>query len=166
MFAEGLSEKDLKRLEKIGTLKSYSKGDYIIKEGAEGSVFSVILGGEVEVRKTVTSGQSTAVVKLGPADVVGEMGFFGIKSRSASVIAVSDCELLEFEHDAFDVFARSKPKIGLILYRNMAGILAQRLEETDAKLKDAVLWTISPGRDADFTSAMRIRQNSKLQFWG
>jgi len=166
MFLDDIDKKELSKLEKTGTLKRYKQGDCIVKDGASGTSFSLVLSGRAEVRKTLNEKQSTAVAELEPFDLIGELGFFGVERRSASVIALSDCDLLEFELETFKKFAVANPKIGLKIYRNMARILAQRLAETDTKLRDAVVWAMSCTTREQIEQMKDIRQNYNLKVRG
>ena len=157
MLFNDLSERDIKVLEKKGTLRHYDNGAFIIREGTSGSTFGIILKGKAEVRKNLSDKHSKAVAELKPCDMIGEMGFFGITKRSADVVALTICEILEFDRESFDKFTLLHPIIGMKIYRNMATILANRLVNTNIEQKDSIGWSIS--REIDRTRHPDIRQN-------
>jgi CRP/FNR family cyclic AMP-dependent transcriptional regulator len=161
MFFDGLAQKELDILEKAGTIGRYSTGEYLIREGSPGTSFSLILSGSVEVRKNLTDKHSKAVTVLKECDFVGELGFFGAQSRSADVIALTDCETLEFEKEAFEKVTMSNPKLGVKVYRNIARILAGRLVNTDIELKESVVWSME--KEIARMSLPDIRQKHNLK---
>ena len=164
MFLDGIEKDELEKLEALGTFRYYPRGSFLVKDGASGTSFNLILSGRAEVRKNLSEQQSTAVAELQAFDLVGELGFFGVARRSASVIAVEDCEVLEFGRDAFSEFSKTNPRIGMKIYRNMAGILANRLAATDTKLRDAVVWALSRTTVEQRKKLRDIRQNHRLKF--
>ena len=146
MFLEELSADEIALVKSIGTLKRVLHGDVVIKEGEAGASFLLILSGRVEVRKTIRSGKYRSLLTLGPDDLVGEAGFLGVESRTASVVATTDCELIEFERQRLETLIAGHPAIGLKLYRGMARELARRLGNTDKDLADAIVWALGESR--------------------
>lgn len=161
MFIDDLTEKEIGALEKTGAVRVYDKGAYIIREGTPGTSLSLILSGRVEVRKKLSGTHSKAVAVLGACDMVGDLGFFGVEARSADVITLEPSQLLEFDRTAIDKLADSNPKIGVKIYRNMAGILALRLANANAELKDAIVWMIA--KEIDRLHFPDIRQHHELR---
>lgn len=149
MFFDNLTRKELDKLESVGVLKTYEQNTPIVEEGLPGSAFAVILKGRAEVRKRLEFGKYKALVVLGPFDVIGELGFLGVKSRSASVVALERTEILSFERDAFQTLAAVQPHIGMTVYHNMAQILAERLASNNAMLMDTILWALGHARGGD-----------------
>ena len=148
MFTDGLKESELNKLERIGKLRNYTSGSFVVQEGLPGTSFFLVIGGTVEVRKNLAAGQYKALVELQTGDLIGELGFFGVAARSASVIATTDAQLIEFHRDAFVEFASTYPKIGMAVYRNMARILAERLASNDSSLMDTIMWALGQPRGA------------------
>lgn len=163
MFFDGLSEKDLGRIEKIGKLRSYRKGEAVLKEGEGGTSFGVVLKGKVEVRKGIGSDTYKALVELKEFDLIGELGFFGATTRTASVVAIEDTDMLEFDRSSFERFAESNPEVGWKVYRNMAKILAGRLTCNDATLMDTIIWALGQPRDAQPRPGGGISEMPKLR---
>ncbi len=161
MFFDDLTQKELDVLEKAGTFKKYNIGEYLIKEGSDGTSFSLILSGSVEVRKVLTEKHSKAVAVLKECDFVGELGFFGAQARSADVIALSECDTLEFQKEAFEKVTTSNPKLGTKIYRNIARILAARLVNTDIELKESVVWSME--KEIARVTLPDIRQKHNLK---
>jgi len=147
MILDGLTPEELQAVEKLATLGVYKKGALIIEEGEAGTTFFLLISGRVEVRKRIAGGQYKKLIELGPCGVFGEVAFLGVESRSASVIALRDCEVLEFDGKQTERFMNEKPAIGLKLYRGMARELAARLARSDEDIKDAIVWAMGDAKD-------------------
>lgn len=159
MILHNLTQEEMAAIEKAGVLRTFSKGEPIIREGAPGSSFFLILDGVVEVRKGLDSGKYKKLVELGPLDIIGEVCFLGVENRSATVVALEPSQLMEFERAQFDRLITDRPLIGLKLYRSMACELAHRLAKVDSELKDALLWAL---RDTDSFVGADVRSARKL----
>ena len=162
MFLDKLTQKELNKVEGVGEHRKYQAGEMIIKEGDSGSSFSLILSGRVEVRKRLGVGQYKALVELGPCDLIGELGFLGAESRTASVVAVTDCELLEFRRDRFEQVVEDYPTVGAKVYRGMAEVLAQRLASNDETLMDTIFWALGRSVNQPPTIDINIANRPKL----
>ncbi|OGV60749.1 MAG: hypothetical protein A2283_14590 [Lentisphaerae bacterium RIFOXYA12_FULL_48_11] len=147
MFLDALTQKEMNKVESSGIHKIFKAGESIIEEGDNGTSFSLILMGRVEVRKRLAVGQHKSLIELGPCDLVGELGFLGAESRTASVVAVTDSELLEFSREAFQKVVDAYPMIGAKVYRGIAEVLAKRLTSNDETLMDTIFWAL--GRSAN-----------------
>lgn len=73
-----------------------SKGRFVLFEGEahQGHCY-LILEGNLDVRLVTSNGHETLLYRLGPGDLVGELGMFGQRARTASIYAVSACRLLQ-----------------------------------------------------------------------
>ncbi len=142
MFVNELIPAEIYLLEQIGKVRRYKEGEFVIREGQTGSSFFLITSGRVEVRKGLGGGKHRKLVELGECDMLGEMGFLGVVNRSASVVALDEAVLIEFERGDFEELLQQEPMLGLKVYRGMAQELARRLAHTDEEIKDTILWAL------------------------
>ena len=84
LFA-AVSKKDLKRLSRSFTERSFPAGREIVAEGTGGIGFFVIASGEAAVTK-----DGREIRQLGPGDWFGEMALIDQGPRTASVVARGD----------------------------------------------------------------------------
>jgi CRP-like cAMP-binding protein len=75
-------------------------GEFIVKEGEAGYSFFVIARGSVQVVKEQADGSLRPLANLHEGAIFGEMALLSALPRSASIRALSDCDLLEFDRDA------------------------------------------------------------------
>ncbi len=79
-------------------------GDAILQEGDEGTSFFVLARGSVDVVRNSDEGPQK-LATLHDGSVFGEMALVSAQSRTASVIATDDCDLLEFDRAALQAAA-------------------------------------------------------------
>lgn len=101
----------------------------IIKEGNTGTHMYIILEGEARVTKKGRDGD-VELARLGASDSFGEMALIDKEVRSATVTAEGFCVLVRLDDRAIE----AKPEIGLKVFRNIAGVLCERLRGADELL--------------------------------
>lgn len=108
------------------------KADAVVcRQGEAGDSFFVLISGEVRVEKN-TATQQVELARLGAGHSFGEMSLVGRHLRSATVRALQNCVLMRFDRTQIDAV----PESAHIIYRNIAGILASRLESSSEQLAD------------------------------
>ena len=143
MFLNCLNEDEIAVIETIGEIKAYPKDSYLIREGEPGATFILILSGKVEVRKNLRGGKYKKLVELKACDLIGEIGFLWVHNRTASVVALEDTEVMEFQRESFMRLIEQNPVIGMKAYRGIAEELAQRLSRSGDELVDAISWALA-----------------------
>jgi CRP/FNR family cyclic AMP-dependent transcriptional regulator len=123
---EGLSERDLKKLNKQMREVRHPKGAEIIVHGKDGVGFLVIVEGEAEV--TTGDGRHR---KLGPGDYFGEMALLDQQGRSADITARTDLVLVAVPEWGFKQFLGDHPEITYRLLQT----LSRRLREAEEAQK-------------------------------
>jgi CRP-like cAMP-binding protein len=92
-------------------------GDAIVEQGDVGVSFYVLARGTVRVHRRDPAGRETELAKLHDGTVFGEMALVSAQPRSATVSAVTDCDVFEFDRDA------------LLAASSGLGVLADALEK-------------------------------------
>jgi len=113
-FFSGLDEKKRKSLVSEGKEMAYKAGDFIVREGAMGVGFYLILDGKAEVRK----GDKT-LATLGRGQFFGEMSLIDELPRSADVIAVSPIKCWALTSWAFAALVNRNPEVALKMLKEM-----------------------------------------------
>ena len=88
MFCKGLKERGLSMFH-IASEETYQDGQVIIQEGSSGDWIYVVVSGRVEISKTV-GGRKYIIEMLDPGEVLGELGFLGRITRTATARAVGE----------------------------------------------------------------------------
>jgi CRP/FNR family cyclic AMP-dependent transcriptional regulator len=98
------SEADLETLASTGTRVHVPANWSVISEMTPADKAYIILSGEVSVRK-----HGEEIARLGPGDVVGEAAIVAHILRSASVVSVSELEVLHFTSEAVTELLQKVP---------------------------------------------------------
>lgn len=119
-----LAKRDLNEVAKATTQLTMQAGQTLVEEGSPGQEFFVILDGEAEVRRN-----DRRVARLGVGQYFGELSLLDGGERSASVVALTDIEVLVLDRRDFQALAQSIPGMGFKLLNAMS----LRLREADGK---------------------------------
>ena len=96
--------------------KTYEPGQVIISEYEPGDCFYLIQAGEVQLVKCV-NGSNKNLDILHPGEFFGEMAILDDSPRSATCLAKSSVECLEFNKENFRLLVSGYPQIALILLK-------------------------------------------------
>ncbi|HOX28109.1 MAG TPA: cyclic nucleotide-binding domain-containing protein [bacterium] len=112
---------------------NFQKGDYIIKEGDQGDEMFILNKGRVSVEKRTLKDDSYTVVELTESMHVffGELALMDSDVRSASVVALSDCECFSIRKDSFEKLGDEDTRLGLYVTREIAKLLSTRLRNAN-----------------------------------
>ena len=80
-------------------IKEYRKRNKIIRQGTHGISAFLIKKGKVEVYQDNAEGNKKVLAELKENDLFGEMAMISAVERSASVIALEDCEVAILTRD-------------------------------------------------------------------
>lgn len=135
----GLTDAQLERV--AGVLKRHAipAGMEILTEGERSTSLFVLARGTVgtskrlglAVRGPTDAAKQKFLVQINAPQFFGEMGLLTDHERSATVTAQTECEVLELRREDFDRLAREDLAFGYQVVRNIAGVLADRLRNTD-----------------------------------
>ncbi|MCQ2613930.1 MAG: cyclic nucleotide-binding domain-containing protein [Treponemataceae bacterium] len=121
-----------KILEKVCVLlepETFPKGAFIIKEGDLGNSLFILYEGTVQVKRNTPSNEQFAVVNLAAEQNVffGEVALVDKDTRSASVLALTECRTLRLDGTTFKTLCDEEPILGYrVMYqisRRLAGSL-------------------------------------------
>ena len=130
---KGMTPDCLMRTLAVAEYYSVKAGEMVFKEQDIGDSFFVLIAGEVLVEK-LRNGQVVELARLNAGHCFGEMALVGNHLRSATVRATRDAVTMRFYRELVD----SNPESAHIIYRNIASILANRLDESSVMLADLV----------------------------
>jgi CRP-like cAMP-binding protein len=109
----------------------HKAGDVVFNEGDIGSSFHVLISGEIVIEKQ-RGDRVVTLAKISAGDCFGEMALVGNPLRTATVRALRDSVTMRFDRERVDAYADS----ARIIYRNIARVLAARLDVSSERLAD------------------------------
>jgi CRP/FNR family transcriptional regulator, cyclic AMP receptor protein len=135
-----LDEAELAQVLKIARPIQVPRGKAILREGEAGDTMYILREGEVEVSKTMVMrpggmenpSRDKILSKISAKDhaIFGEVGLFEQNKRTATVMALTDCSLLEIGKADFLRLAEENPRLGYKITRNIAELLCSRLRKS------------------------------------
>jgi len=133
---------DAQRLIKNSVITNLSAGEMLVEQGDDGNEMFIILSGYVEVRK-----DNKLVTKLGPGNVIGEIGFLSTNPRTADVLVIQDGEFLVLTQDMFRKAMKTMPELAAQALFNLSLILCERLQNSTQSWVDGVTDVDSVSQD-------------------
>jgi len=137
----GLQDSELDEILNITREKRFRQGDVIMQEGDEGDTMYMVVAGEVGVSKTLTMKfgdddfrkTEKVLTRFSPEDhvVFGEMALICQDSRSASVVAHTDCLLLEIKREDFVRLVESRTDLGVKVLLKLSELLVGRIRRAN-----------------------------------
>jgi len=120
----GVGRKELERLARVMSSRTFPEGETITAEGQSGIGFFVIEEGNAQV---TVHGETARV--LGPGDHFGEVALIDEGPRSATVTAATDLRCRGMAAWEFRAFVQEHPEVAWPLLQT----LASRLREAEAR---------------------------------
>jgi CRP-like cAMP-binding protein len=115
-----LSKRHLGRVARLAELKRFSAGDQVVRAGARGDAFYIILDGGARVAPV--KGRAK---KLGEGDYFGELALLDGAPRSATVSAIGTLTTARISRTAFQKLLKEEPAIGVGLAHGLVTIVRE-----------------------------------------
>ncbi|MEW6185797.1 MAG: cyclic nucleotide-binding domain-containing protein [Thermodesulfobacteriota bacterium] len=130
---QGLKPAEIFLLLKTAKTVEFEPEEVILREGAIGENFYLVLEGEVEARRGHFSKPGSWHQRIGRGSVLGEIAFLLHVPRSMTVVAATACKLIEIDQDRFNELLEAKLTAPYKLIKNISVILAERLHQLTLK---------------------------------
>jgi CRP/FNR family transcriptional regulator, cyclic AMP receptor protein len=128
LFA-ALSHDDLEHLAETARIRTYHRGEVIVREGETATGCFIIASGRVEVLKGVDDPQPIVLGTLDSGEFFGEMAVIDDHPRSATVRAIEATECVAIRRVDFLEVLQRRPQIAV----QMLPVLVRRLRQADAR---------------------------------
>lgn len=102
-------------------------GETLFAEGDPATCMYVIRAGTVRIAR-----DRTLLEEIGPGSIIGEMALIEQTPRSATVTAITDCEIAVIDHRRFLFLVQQTPSFAL----NVMRVLSHRLREMNRRYRD------------------------------
>jgi len=130
-----LSDEELLKIRKLCVTQHYEKDRLILIEEESGKTLFLIQKGRVKVSRMSDDGREVILSILGPGGFFGELSLIDGKSRSASVTAIENSEVLLLHRAEFLALLEDYPQMAISLLKE----LAARIRKSDTQIKSLSL---------------------------
>ena len=131
----GLDESELERLSRVAGRKRAARNEQVVRAGEGADSLLILLTGRAKVTNFDEDGREIILAWLGPGEFFGEMGLIDGSPRSASVVAVENCELMTIGKNEFQRCMQDNFQVA----QKLMQILVRRLREADRHIESLAL---------------------------
>ena len=110
--------------------RRYRRGEGVFLQGEPGTSLYIVAAGQVKIALTSADGAEVMLARLGPGEFFGELSIFDSETRSATVVATEDTELLTLGRVDIVRSVSHNPELALALLKS----LSARLRAADDRL--------------------------------
>jgi CRP/FNR family transcriptional regulator len=139
----GLSDDELREVADLAIPRTFEGGTRVFHEGDQSDSCYIVRSGDLRVTREHTDGRAIALATLGPGDMFGELAMLDGHTRSASVEAVTDSQLLALAAPDMRRLLSANPSITV----KIVAELTRRLRETNERVARQSFQTV-PSRVA------------------
>ena len=143
-FLKDLNDTEITLFSKILKPLKFKEGDSIIIENEEGDTLFIFRKGTVQVSSQITlkmgsnkwseAEKSMAVLDAQKMNFFGEMSLITGAPRSATIKAITPCELFEVTRPDFDRLADAYPAIGYKIMKQIGATLSNRIRQMNGNI--------------------------------
>lgn len=116
-------------------LRFLSPHEQLIKEGEEADYVYILKTGELKAYKN-DGNEEIVLGKILPGEFVGEMAYINGEARSANVVSLTNCELIEIPSASLDAVLFSRPAWSKALLKTLSKRLKTSIDEKAPKLDE------------------------------
>jgi len=120
-----LDEQELEQFASVVDSTSAKQGEIVFNAGDLGDCLYIVRSGEIELYVKDTTGQKIVLTTAEKNDIFGELSMLDARPRSATAIALQDCELLLLDRDDLLMLFQRQPDAALNMLAAMSGMLRQ-----------------------------------------
>ena len=139
LFAD-LSELELNAVAAFLDPRTVKSGEVIFAEGAAGEEMFILISGKISGWVGQIDGSGRQMFEIMPGDFFGEMSIIANESRSATLTALTDTELMALHGIDFYRIIFEHPMIGIKMLKTIGKVQNSWLEETSKYLSDLLRW--------------------------
>ena len=134
LLGRGVTSPQIEQLAQAAVGQKVPAGHALMNEGDRPSGLVFLLKGGVEIFKHGPDGQRQSLAKVDAPSLLGEMSLITDRPASATVTAVTECELQLLTKAQFQRLIASENIAAYKLVMSVAGVLAERLAKLDRKM--------------------------------
>ncbi len=127
-------------------------GETLFHAGDPGDSLFLVRGGEVELFIKDTVGQKIVLTTAGPGDMFGELAMLDTGARTATALALTDCDVLVLDRDDLILLFKRKPETAL----HMLASLSSLTRKADELLRTRVSRNVNEEIEVHSTPLQKI----------
>jgi uncharacterized membrane protein len=147
-----LNEDDRIALAKVVDELKVPEGHTLFQAGDPGDALFIVRVGQIELFIKDTAGQKIVLTTAGPGDMFGEVAMLDSGSRTATALALSDCEVLVLDRDDLILLFQRKPEAALHMLAALSGLT----RKADELLRTRVSRNVNEEIEVHSTPLLRI----------
>jgi CRP/FNR family transcriptional regulator, cyclic AMP receptor protein len=134
LLGRAVTSQQIEQLAQASVGQKVAAGHALMNEGDRPSGLVFLLQGGVEILKHGPDGQRQSLAKIDAPTLLGEMSLITDRPTSATVMAVTECELQLLTKAQFQRLIAGDSIAAYKLVMTIAGVLAERLAKLDRKV--------------------------------
>jgi CRP/FNR family transcriptional regulator, cyclic AMP receptor protein len=134
LLGRAVTSQQIEQLAQASVGQKVAAGHALMNEGDRPSGLVFLLQGGVEILKHGPDGQRQSLAKIDAPTLLGEMSLITDRPTSATVMAVTECELQLLTKAQFQRLIAGDSIAAYKLIMTIAGMLAERLAKLDRKV--------------------------------
>jgi len=131
LLGRGVTPQQVEQLAQASVGQTVAAGHALMNEGDRPSGLVFLLQGGVEVFKHGPDGQRQSLAKIEAPTLLGEMSLITDRPTSATVVALTECELQLLTKAQFQRLIAADSIAAYKLVMTIAGVIAARLAKLD-----------------------------------
>ena len=134
VFAE-LTPDELGEIVRAMQPRRFDPGEFVYRKGDPADGMYIVQSGEVDVLLPQLDGSSVHVRTLGQGEVIGEIGLLDKGTRSATIRAKDEAELVRLDGLTFDRLRAERRPAAYKIVRAVTLSVCQRFRAVDAEIR-------------------------------
>ncbi len=126
---DGLGDGELRKIARLFTQKLFRANERIFSKGDSGKEAYVVMRGQIDI---LLEENTKPIASIGNGQIFGELAFLDGAARVALALATQPSILLVIQRSAFNTLVQQEPHLGMVVMRNIAMELSNRLRKTNA----------------------------------
>lgn len=135
---KGMNKSDLREFDRIIHRRNFAEGEVIFWEGEPGVGMYIVQDGTVAIYRQTAQEEKEILAELSRGEFFGELALLDESPRSATAVAVENCEILGLYRPDLMGLIERKPRLGNKFLFQLALLIGERLKHTNEELQ--TLW--------------------------
>lgn len=128
---EGLGDGELRKIARLFTQKLYRPGEKVFNKGDSGNEAYIVMRGQIDI---CLDERTAPVASVASGQIFGEQAFLDGAARGGLAVASQASILLVMQRTAFNDVVQREPHLGMVVMRNIAMDLSNKLRRANSAL--------------------------------